>query len=169
MEKVSDFLEAVVARIGRVAMWSNGVLVLIIMLQIILRYVFNNGLVALEELEWHLYAAGIMTGASYAMVKDVHIRVDLFHTRFSDRTRHVLEIFGILVLLLPFAGVVFHQSLDFVHEAWRLGERSPSPMGLPWRWAVKALLPFGFGLMILAAVARLLRSAVALRRSGHGA
>ncbi|MCF6248317.1 MAG: TRAP transporter small permease subunit [Desulfobacula sp.] len=164
MEKLANSLESIVERIGHIAMWSNGLLVLIIILQVILRYVFHHGLVALEELEWHLYAVGIMTGASYAMVKDVHIRVDLVHSRLSNKTRAIFEIFGILFLLLPFLCVIFHHSLDFVHEAWRLSERSPSPMGLPFRWIIKSFIPFGFGLMILVAMAKLTKLFLLLRR-----
>lgn len=165
MEKFCDFLEIIVERIGHIAMWSNGLLVLIIILQVILRYVFNHGLVALEELEWHLYAVGIMTGASYAMVKDVHIRVDLVHSRLSNRTQAIFEIFGILFLLLPFLCMIFHHGLDFVHESWRVSERSPSPMGLPFRWIIKSFIPFGFGLMILAALSKLTKSVLSLRRT----
>ena len=169
MKKFCNFLEIIVERIGHIAMWSNGLLVFIIILQVILRYVFNNGLIALEELEWHLYAVGIMTGASYAMVKDVHIRVDLVHSRLSNKTQTIFEIFGILFLLLPFLCVIFHHSLDFVYEAWRLSERSPSPMGLPYRWVVKGLIPFGFGLMILVAMSKITKLFISLRRANHGA
>ncbi|MCD4719713.1 MAG: TRAP transporter small permease subunit [Desulfobacula sp.] len=168
MEKFCDFLETIVERIGHIAMWSNALLVLIIILQVTLRYVFNHGLVALEELEWHLYAVGIMTGASYAMVKDVHIRVDLVYLKFSNKTKAVSELFGILFLLLPFLWVIFHQSLDFVHEAWRLNEGSPSPMGLPYRWVIKSFIPFGFGLMILVAMSKMTKLFISLWRPGHG-
>lgn len=169
MEKLCDSLEAFVERIGRIAMWANGLLVLVIIGQVILRYGFSHGLVALEELEWHLFAVGIMTGVSYAMVKDVHIRVDIVHSRLSNKTRIIFELFGIICLLLPFLFVVFHQSLDFVYEAWRLSERSPAPMGLPYRWAIKSLIPFGFGLMILVAVSKMTKLLISLRRPGHGA
>jgi TRAP-type mannitol/chloroaromatic compound transport system permease small subunit len=169
MEKFCDFLETIVERIGHIAMWSNGLLVLVIILQVILRYAFNHGLVALEELEWHLYAVGIMVGASYAMVKNVHIRVDLIHSKLSNKTQAIFEIFGILFLLLPFLFVIFHHSLDFVHEAWRLSERSPSPMGLPFRWIIKSFIPFSFGLMILVAVSKITKLFLSIRRAGHGA
>jgi TRAP-type mannitol/chloroaromatic compound transport system permease small subunit len=79
----------------------------------------------------------------------------------------MLELAGILFLLLPFLGIIFHQSLDFVHEAWRTGERSVSPMGLPFRWLVKSLIPFGFGLMILTAVSRMIRTANDLLGGKH--
>jgi TRAP-type mannitol/chloroaromatic compound transport system permease small subunit len=69
-----------------------------------------------------------------------------------------------VILLLPFAGLLCYQSLDFVHEAWRLGERSVAPQGLPWRWAIKAVVPISFLLVVLASLSRLVRTISTLRR-----
>ena len=77
------------------------------------RYGFGHGLVLLEELQWHLYALGIMFGASYAMMMDSHIRVDIIHARLSQKWRNRWDLFGIIFLLLPFAIVIFH-SLSYL-------------------------------------------------------
>ncbi|MFH1154374.1 MAG: TRAP transporter small permease subunit [Pseudomonadota bacterium] len=166
-ERICNGLDAFVKSLGRIFMWSNGLLLMVIIVQVVLRYVFKSGFIALEELQWHLYALGIMTGISCAMERDVHIRVDVISSRLSGRTRQMFELAGILFLLLPFLVIIFHQSLDFVHEAWRTGERSVSPMGLPFRWLVKSLIPFGFGLMILTTVSRMIRTANALIGGKH--
>ena len=68
--KFCDALDAVIRSIGHVVMWTNGILILVIILQVVLRYGFGRGLVVLEELQWHLYALGIMFGASYAQMMD---------------------------------------------------------------------------------------------------
>ena len=162
--KFADAIDAVIRSIGHFIMWTNIVLIVVIILQVILRYVFGLGLVVLEELQWHLYALGIMFGASYAMMMDSHIRVDIVHARLSEKWRNRWDLFGIIFLLLPFAIVVFHQSLDFVYESWRVNERSDAPLGLPWRWAIKGVIPVSFALLIAATVARAVRIIAALRR-----
>ena len=162
--KFADAIDAVIRSIGHFIMWTNIVLIVVIILQVILRYGFGQGLVVLEELQWHLYALGIMFGASYAMMMDSHIRVDIVHARLSEKWRNRWDLFGIIFLLLPFAVVVFHQSLDFVYESWRVNERSDAPLGLPWRWAIKGVIPVSFALLIAATVARAVRIIVALRR-----
>jgi TRAP-type mannitol/chloroaromatic compound transport system permease small subunit len=48
-------------------------------------------------------------------------------------------------------------SLAYVAQSWSVGERSSDPGGIPWRWAVKSLIPIGFGLLALHAVAATLR------------
>ena len=155
--RFSDKLDALIRSIGHVVMWSNIVLIVVIILQVVLRYGFGRGLVVLEELQWHLYAIGIMFGASYAQILDNHIRVDIIHARLSDKWKMRWDLFGIFFLLLPFIAVIFHQSLDFVDESFRLGERSDAPLGLPWRWAIKAVIPISFGLLGVATVSRAIR------------
>jgi TRAP-type mannitol/chloroaromatic compound transport system permease small subunit len=106
-----------------------------------------------------------MIGASYAMMMDSHIRVDIIHARLSEKWKLRWDLFGIVFLLLPFIIMVFHQSLDFVYESWRVNEHSDAPMGLPWRWLIKSVLPISFGMLFLAAISRLVRIVSQLRRA----
>lgn len=162
--KVSDFLDAFIKRIGIVLMWANCVVIALIILQVILRYGFGRGLVILEELQWHFYAIAFMFGLSYAVVTDSHVGMDLVYDRLSQKARCRLDIFGILFLLLPFVALICYQSLDFVYESWRLNEQSVAPQGLPWRWAIKSVMPLAFGLLVLASISRLIRTFATLRR-----
>ena len=148
--KFSDTVDTILRKIGHVLMWANCIVIVLIILQVVLRYGFGHGLVIMEELQWHFYGVAIMFGLSYAVVTDSHVGMDLVYDRMSPKWKCRWDIFGIVVLLLPFAGLIFYQSLDFVHEAWRLGERSVAPQGLPWRWAIKAVLPLSFFLVVLA-------------------
>jgi TRAP-type mannitol/chloroaromatic compound transport system permease small subunit len=163
--KFSDTVDGIIRRIGHVMMWSNCVVIFLIILQVILRYGFGHGLVVLEELQWHFYAVGIMFGLSYAVMTNSHVGMDLVYERLSKKWQARWDIFGILFLLLPFAGLIFYQSLDFVHEAWRLGESSVAPMGLCCRWAIKAVVPLSFALVILATLSRLVRTIASLREA----
>ncbi len=164
-DRFADGLDKFIRSIGHVVMWTNGVLIFVIILQVVLRYGFGHGLVLLEELQWHLYALGIMFGASYAMMMDSHIRVDIVHARLSSKWKMRWDLFGIIVLLLPFIIIIFHQSLDFVYESMRVNERSDAPMGLPWRWAIKSVIPISFGLLIVATISRAVRIINTLKRS----
>jgi len=159
-----DALDGFIRGIGHVVMWSNGVLIIVIILQVVLRYGFNHGLVIFEELQWHLYALGIMFGASYAQMTDSHIRVDIIHARLSEKWKNRWDLFGTFFLLLPFLIVIFLQGLDFLNESLKVNERSDAPMGLPWRWAIKSVIPISFGLLVVATVSRTVRIFASLRR-----
>lgn len=164
-DRFCNFLDTIIQKIGHTVMWVNGILIIIIILQVVLRYGFGRGLVVLEELQWHLYAIGIMFGASYSQTLDSHIRVDIIHARLSDKWRKRWDLFGIIFLLLPFIIIIFHQSLDFVYESWRVNERSDAPLGLPWRWAIKSVIPASFTLLIVATLSRAIRIIAAMRRA----
>ena len=162
--RFSDIIDNIILRIGHTLMWANVIVIFVIILQVVLRYGFGHGLVLLEELQWHFYAVAFMFGLSYAVMTDSHVGMDLVYERLSPKWQCRWDIFGILVLLLPFACLIFYYSLDFVYEAWRLNERSVAPQGLPWRWAIKSVLPISFALLILATISRLVRTISTLRR-----
>ncbi len=162
--KFSDAIDGLIRRIGLVFMWANCIVIFLIILQVVLRYGFGHGLVLLEELQWHFYAVAILLGLSYAVVTDAHVGMDLIRARLSFKWQCRWNIFGILFLLLPFAVIIFYQSLDFVYGSWRLNERSVAPMGLPYRWIIKSFIPGAFGLLVLSALSRLVRNVATLRR-----
>ncbi len=155
---LADGIDRLIRWSGYGLCWVYALLVAIIILQVVLRYGFGHGLVMFEELQWHLYAVGVMFGVAYAQVQDAHIRVDIMHMRFSARTQRLVEVVGIVVFLLPFVWVVFYSSLDFVAESYRVAEHSDAPLGLPYRWLIKGAIPAAFGLLGLAALSRLWRS-----------
>lgn len=161
---IADAIDKFIRSLSTALCWLNALLIVVIIVQVVLRYGFGTGDPKLEELQWHLYAAGVMFGLAYAQVTDSHIRVDVLASRLAPNTLRFWEIFGILVFVFPFIFVVFYHSLDFVSESWRLNERSDAPTGLPWRWAIKAVIPVSFGLLALAVLARLLRDITALLR-----
>jgi len=154
---IVDALNGFVQRVGHVFAWTNVLLIGVILLQVVLRYGFNNGQVYLEELIWHLYAVGFMFGLSFAVTNDSHIRVDIVHMNLSRANQHRWEIFGILFLLLPFIVVIFLHSIDWVYYSYEIGESSQNPTGLPHRWIVKSVIPLSFLLLFIAAIARLVR------------
>jgi TRAP-type mannitol/chloroaromatic compound transport system permease small subunit len=156
--KFCGALDAFINRTGQLISWLAAVLIVVIIVQVILRYAFGRGLVVLEEVQWHLYAIGIMFGFSYAIVHDSHIRLDLLHDRFPRRRKEKVEIFGILFLLMPMIIVILIHSGPFLYDSLRLNESSDAPMGLCCRWFIKAFLPIGFIMMGLAAVSRLVRA-----------
>nr|VFJ97177.1 MAG: TRAP-type mannitol/chloroaromatic compound transport system, small permease component [Candidatus Kentron sp. H]VFJ97538.1 MAG: TRAP-type mannitol/chloroaromatic compound transport system, small permease component [Candidatus Kentron sp. H]VFK03208.1 MAG: TRAP-type mannitol/chloroaromatic compound transport system, small permease component [Candidatus Kentron sp. H] len=159
---LASFADAFVRGTARIVCWANALLIGLIVVQVVLRYGFSQGQVFLEELQWHLFSLAILFGIAFAQLTDAHIRVDVIAARLSEKTRRLWEIFGIVVFILPFVWVVFYHSLDFVAESWRLNEHSNAPSGLPWRWAIKSVIPLGFGLLGIVALAQLLRHVAAL-------
>lgn len=153
----SDWLNRIITKTGEVMSWVYALLIAVILLQVVLRKGFSSGLIVLEELQWHLYAIGVMFGISYSQALDSHVRVDLFYDRFAPRVRHVIEIIGLLFFVFPMIWIVFYHSLDFVNESFRNLESSAAPAGLPFRFIIKSVIPISFFLLALACLSRLIR------------
>ncbi len=151
-------IDETIRHIGEYFSWLNAILVVVIILQVVLRYVFGQGLVVLEELQWHLYGVGIMLGLSYCVVTDSHIRLDLLYDRFPQRGKEQVELFGNLVLVLPIVAIILLHGWPFLVESWRVGESSDSPIGICCRYVIKSFLLIGFGLLGVAALSKTMRS-----------
>lgn len=154
---LSRVIDPLLDRIGRWTSWLWVALLAIIVINVLLRYAFDEGRVEFEEIQWHLYACGFLLGLGYAVQTDSHIRVDVLHERFSPTLQAWFEFYGILLFLMPFVALMLIFSVPFVAASFRLSEISNAPGGLPYRWLIKAMLPLGFGLLGLAACSRLSR------------
>ena len=74
---LSRRVDPLLDRLGRAVSWLWLVLLLIIVVNVTLRYLFGEGRIELEEIQWHIYSLGFLLGLSYAYQSDSHIRVDV--------------------------------------------------------------------------------------------
>lgn len=163
--KACTIMDGIINKVGNSFSWLNMILLAVIILQVVLRYVFGRGVVILEELQFIFYGIMLILAVSYTLVADGHIRLDLFHARFTQRTKEKIEIFGIIVLLFPMIVVIFIHGTGLLVESWHVGERSGAPMGLCCYWAFKAFIPLGMILLAMGALSRLIKAFAFLKRS----
>ena len=163
-------LNKIVQRIVETAAWFNVLVIFLILTTVILRYGFHRNqlllnwpLVPMEELQWHFYSVPFMFGLAYAITKDSHIRIDILRLHMSKKLKHIFEILGIILLLMPCTIILFDFSLDYTIYAITHHESSQSTMGLPHRWIVKSVIPLSMILIFLASLARLIQEIILLR------
>ena len=154
---LSRRVEPILTWIGHSISWLWLVLLATIIVNVVLRYAFGEGRIEFEEFQWHLYSTGFLLGMGYTFQVDRHVRVDVLHERLPRRLQAWLELYGILLCVLPFSALILIFTVPFVHVSFELGEISPSPGGLPFRWVIKSMLFIGFLLLALAAVSRISR------------
>jgi len=149
----------------------TGILMILMMLNVfydvIMRYFFNTGSIAMQEMEWHLFSVIILLGVSYTLKEDGHVRVDLIYDNLSDKKKAVINLVGTFVFLIPFSMLILYGSIGFVQEAYQTGEISGDPGGLTHRWIIKAFVPCSMGLLIFAAIGFLIKN-INLYRGVHG-
>ena len=155
--RITDWIDAGVEFVGSIVNWIWIVLVLVIVLNVVGRYVFAVNYIWVEEMQWHMYAVGYMLGIGYALKHDSHVRVDVVAMNLRPRVRAWIELLGILLLLAPIIYMILSYAIPFVEASWRRGERSSAPGGLANRWAIKAVIVVAFAYLGLAALSRFLR------------
>lgn len=158
-----DILDQISELSGRGVAWLTLLMVVLTFLIVVLRYGFDTGWIALQESVSWLHACVFMLGASYALKRDSHVRVDIFYQQFSRRGRAWVDLLGSLLLLLPVCLFIFYASWEYVLGAWEIGEASAETGGLPALYLLKSLLLIMPVLLILQALAHSLRAWQILR------
>jgi len=97
-----------------------------------MRYVFDAGLIWVQESVVWMHAAVFMLGAAYTLREEEHVRVDVFYRRMSARRRAWVDLIGVVIFLLPLCLFLAWNSLDFVIQSWRIREMSRESGGLPY-------------------------------------
>jgi TRAP-type mannitol/chloroaromatic compound transport system permease small subunit len=156
--RLSLFTRRLFANVLGALSWVWLVLIGIVVVNVTMRYLFGEGRIEFEEIQWHLFAAGFLIGLATCMDSDDHVRVDVFHDRMSLRQQAWVEVYGLLLLFLPFVLAMLIFSVPFVSYSFSSAEISDSPGGLPFRWIIKGFLPLSMLLLLLAGISRLSRA-----------
>jgi len=138
--KVLAGVEAFIDWSGRTVSWLSLFLVLVTFIVVVLRYVFDSGSIALQEITTYLHASVFLTGMAYTLQQNAHVRVDIFYSRFSEQTKAWVDLFGALFLLLPFMLFISWISWEYIADSWSVFEGSREAGGLPGVFLLKSLI-----------------------------
>jgi len=147
---ISKSIDTFVNVLGKGVSWLTTVLMILICTDVILRYLFSSSANWIVELEWHLSAVIFLIGASYTLLYDKHVRVDVFYERMSEHKKDWVNIIGILIFLVPWAIVLIYHGWTYAESAFGYNQGSSQPNGLPARYIIKSFIPIGFALLLLA-------------------
>jgi TRAP-type mannitol/chloroaromatic compound transport system permease small subunit len=163
MVRVVKFIDALNERVGQAVAWLTLFMVLITFAVVVLRYVFDLGWIAMQELVTYLHATVFLAGAAFTLRHEGHVRVDILLQGLSPRGQAWVDLFGTLLLLLPVCGFIAWVSWDYVLQSWGLWEGSRETGGLPGVYLLKSLILVMAGLLLLQGVAIALRCVLFLR------
>lgn len=149
-------------RSGGVVSWLALLLVVVVVYDVFTRYVLSASSVAVQELEWHIFALLFLLAASYTLKHNRHVRVDVFYVRLTRKQQAMVDIMGGIFFLLPFTLVIIFTSWSYVSNSFFILESSPDPGGLPYRFVLKAAIPLGFMLFLVQGVAEIFRSVLVI-------
>ncbi len=135
-------------RFGTIAKWAIFVSCLISATNAVVRYLFSFSSNSFLEIQWYLFAACVMLGASQVLRVNEHVRVDVFYGRYSGRTQALIDLIGLLFFLLPSMMLMFYFAWPLFLKMYQSGEASSNAGGLI-RWPAMLMLPLGFFLLFL--------------------
>lgn len=114
--------------------------------QVVLRYVFNAGLVWALEATTYMFAWLVLFGMSYGIKAGSHIGVDVLVKLLPGAGQRAV---GILAgfLCMAYAAIVLYGGYVYVDKMYLLGvEAEDLPIQ---RWVLILILPIGFALLLL--------------------
>ena len=154
--RLSQAIDAMNQGIGLIAEWMVLLSCLISAGNAFSRYAFNISSNAWLEIQWYMFGAVVMLGASYTLNRNEHVRVDIVYANVSTRRQIGIDIFGFILFMLPATLIMAYLSWPIFYNAWHMGEVSSNAGGLV-RWPVKILLPLGFFLLSLQGISELIK------------
>ena len=147
LRTLSRWIDTINEWIGRGVAWVTLALVVVIFIDVVMRYLFNTSFVFTQELEWHLFAFIFLIGAGYTLLHDGHVRVDIIYQRLGLKGQAWINLLGVIFFLIPGCLMVMTTSWKFVVNSFMIMEGSPDPGGIPLRFIVKGCIPAGFLLL----------------------
>lgn len=117
---------------GHMVSWLTLLMVLVTFVIVVMRYVFDSGLIWLQESLTWLHAVVFMLGAAYTMQQEQHVRVDIFYRDMSGRRRGWVNLLGVLFFVFPMCAFFIWTAWDYVIASWSIGEVSRNAGGLPY-------------------------------------
>jgi TRAP-type mannitol/chloroaromatic compound transport system permease small subunit len=161
-EKLAGGIDLFIDLVGRATSWLALVLALVMGSNVLLRYGFSIGSIAMQELEWHILVPICVFGISYALRHGEHVRVDVVYQYFKPRTKRAVELITAVVAML-LSLIVIWLCIPYVWQSWSIGEGTANPGGIDYRYVIKAFIPIGFALFFIQSLSEAIKSAIALR------
>ena len=156
MLALSRFIDAANERLSVIADWLVLLSCLISAGNAFSRYAFSISSNAWLEIQWYMFGALVMLGASYKLKRNEHVRVDIVYSNLSTRGQIWVDIVGTILFLLPATIILCYLSWPIFHNSWYENEVSMNAGGLV-RWPIKIFLPLGFGLLSLQGFSELIK------------
>jgi TRAP-type mannitol/chloroaromatic compound transport system permease small subunit len=148
--------------VGNVFAWLSLGIVVVCFTVVVQRYAFSTGNLWMQDLYIWLNGAMFTAVAGYALMRDEHVRVDIFYRPASVRTKAIIDLIGVFIFLLPFCFVVALYGWTFVSRSWRLYEASRNIGGMPGLFILKSFIIAFAVLVALQGLAMAARSVLVL-------
>ncbi len=156
--KISYYIDNINRYFASISAFLVLFLAVLVFYDAFMRYLFHQGSIALQELEWHLFDLSFLLAIGYTLKHDKHVRVDIFFDKFSDKTKEYINILDNLFLIIPFSLLLVYYGYDFSMQSFMQHEASSDPGGLCCRYIIKSTIVLSAILLLLQGVSEIIKS-----------
>jgi TRAP-type mannitol/chloroaromatic compound transport system permease small subunit len=160
--KFSNAVDWLNAQVGKWVIWLILGSTVISAINALVRKIFNTSSNAYLEVQWYLFAGAFLLAAGYTLLNNEHVKIDVVSSHLSKRKQIWIDVIGFTFFLMPMCMIILWFGTPFFLQGFRSGEMSSNAGGLV-RWPVYALMPLGFGLLMLQGLSELVKRIAFLR------
>ncbi len=162
LRKFAAFVDGLNRQTGNLMAWIVWLIAIVCAIVVGYRYILHMTFTWMQELYVWIHAVVFLAAASYAMLVNAHVRVDILYTKWSPKTRAAVEIAGALAFTVPWVTVLAWLTWPFVSDSWAIRETSAQPNGMSGMYLFKTMLLVFCGLMLLQCLAVIARGVLVL-------
>jgi TRAP-type mannitol/chloroaromatic compound transport system permease small subunit len=153
---ISRGIDAINLRIGKWVAWLIFVAVIVSAANAVMRKLFDASSNAWLELQWVLFSAVFLLCASWTLLSNEHIRIDIVNSLYPRSVRNWIDVIGHVFFLLPLTVVMIITGIPFFKSSYSMNEQAFSAGGLP-QWPAKSLVMIGFALLFIQGISELIK------------
>lgn len=165
LEKIYALIDAISHHLGRAVSWIAVAMVLLQFAIVLMRYIFGQTSILMQESVVYLHSMLFLMGASYTLLHEGHVRVDIFYRDARERTKALIDFLGAIFFLIPVCVLLWWWSWPYVEQSWAVQEGSKETSGIQVLYLLKSTILVFAGLMGLQGVSMALRTLLIL--TGH--
>ena len=130
-------------------------------------YIFHEGSIFLQESLLYMHSMIFLGAAAYTLRHNGHVRVDVFYSRLSEKSKAWVNLLGCLFFLLPVATLIFWMAWPYVMSSWEILEGSIESSGIQAVYLLKSMILFFATTIILQGISLLLHSILTILNVEH--
>ena len=162
MKRIALQIDRITQALGKLCGWAILLMVVITATVALLRYFFGIGWIWLQESVTYLHSLFFLGTVSYGLLKEGHVRVDIFYRTATQKTQAKVDLLGSLFLLMPFCLLILTQSFGYVVSSWSIVEGSRETGGIPATFLLKSLILLFATNLFLQAVSQSIKASLTL-------
>ncbi len=163
LAKLAKTIDAFNQGIGQKIAWLALFMVLVQFIVVVMRYVFGIGSIFMQESVIYMHGILFMVGAGYTLLHGGHVRVDIFYREANPRTKAIVDLLGVILLLAPVCILIMVYSMPYVISSWKVLEHSKETSGIPAVFLLKTMIPVFCVLVFAQGVSLAIHSFLVLR------